>query len=532
MAYKGKVLKLVGAEVDKHLSQDMLLLDNDIFQVQQLKALTISSSSKLLPSSFPPVWLSLASCLEELDLSSCSLVECPIGIFQCTGLRSLSLRENKLTLVPSNISSLTLLISLNLEGNLLTDLPCSLKMCAKLSTLQCARNCFTQIPVVVSRLSSLRDAVFAYNRIQEIDSELCLEGEGINRLFLLDVSHNLLTFIPNEMAEGKFKTLRLNGNPFEDKQLKKLTDTEGGASVKAILTKARGGKSKRANKEEIRHDETLMKNANETKKQQQEEKLSLNRLSEFVSLLPISTSVLVQADDNVASLRPFVVCVIVRSIRLPSFKFVLDLQNKLHRELGGTRAVAAIGVHDLSKLGSGALTYEALDSSACRLQPLRQDVELSAVEIVQNFLSNPLYASYAAMLCESDAKTVLPKVCCLKDSKGQVLSLPPLINGAPTAISPDTTDLFVEVSSASSLSACKNMMGAFLGRLASHLQSENVIKTMVIEPVQVKTSSPLPNTSVGSKKKDVPKLTRSFVVTTFPNNIEDYDSIQEAADES
>lgn len=150
------------------------------------------------------------------------------------------------------------------------------------------------------------------------------------------------------------------------------------------------------------------------------------------------------------------------------------------------------------------------------------------VEIVEGFRSDPLYSSFAAMLCSSEG-TVVPKVCVLRDSTKQVLSLPPLINGAATAITPNTTDIFVEISSASSLGACKQMMGLFLGRLAAHLQGENVIKTMIVEPVAVKTMVVAP---ASSRRKGAPKPTTSWQTTIFPSCMEDYDCIQEAADDS
>lgn len=515
MANKPKANKYVGAEVEKILSASGQL-DPDIFEKQPLRLLQISSP-KIQVSCFPLSWPSLVASLEELDLSGCALTTCPTGIFTCTQLRALILRDNSLTSLPDVIGQLNLLISLSVDGNKLSDLPQGLVGCTKLATMHCARNEFVQFPAVLAGLPSLRELGISHNRIEEVNPDLC---PGLNKLFVLDMSSNQVTFLPSEMADAKFKTLRIAGNPFEDKQLKKLADGDG--PVKSILTKARGGKSKRVNKDEIRVEEAATKSATESKQQAREEKLSLSRLGEFVTLLPPSSSVTVQGDEVVAQLRPFLTCVIVRRIRFPNLKFVLDLQNKLHKEVGGTRAVAAIGVHDLARMAPGPLSYDGLDSAACRLRPLRQDKELSAVEVVEAFRGDPLYAAFAAMLCRPDG-AVAGQVCVLRDSSGQVLSLPPLINGAATAISADTTDIFVEVSSTSSLEACKRMAGLFLGRLAAHLQAEQVLKTMTVEPVCVRTAGVSPARRKGAAKA-------AWQVCVFPSCMDDYDCIQEAAD--
>ncbi|CAI8007642.1 Phenylalanine--tRNA ligase beta subunit, partial [Geodia barretti] len=74
-----------------------------------------------------------------------------------------------------------------------------------------------------------------------------------------------------------------------------------------------------------------------------------------------------------AQVRPFVVAAILRNIAFTqaSYNSFIDLQDKLHQNIGRKRSLVAIGTHDLDTL-KGPFTYEALPPEQIKFVPLNQ----------------------------------------------------------------------------------------------------------------------------------------------------------------
>ncbi len=73
-------------------------------------------------------------------------------------------------------------------------------------------------------------------------------------------------------------------------------------------------------------------------------------------------TITVKADT--AAIRPFVVGAVLRGVKFTpeSIKSFMDLQDKLHQNIGRRRTLCAIGTHDLDTL-KPPFTYEALPKS-------------------------------------------------------------------------------------------------------------------------------------------------------------------------
>ncbi|CAG9465528.1 unnamed protein product [Pedinophyceae sp. YPF-701] len=143
---------------------------------------------------------------------------------------------------------------------------------------------------------------------------------------------------------------------------------------------------------------------------------------------------------EVAMVRPFVVCAVLRGVKFDKVRYnsFIDLQDKLHQNLCRQRSLVAIGTHDLDKV-RGPFTYEALPPEQIRFTPLKQEREFGARELLAHYEEHDQkLRKYVPIIKDS---LVYPVIL---DADRTVLSLPPIINGARSAISLDTTNVFVE----------------------------------------------------------------------------------------
>jgi len=146
-------------------------------------------------------------------------------------------------------------------------------------------------------------------------------------------------------------------------------------------------------------------------------------------------------EPELASIRPIILGAVVRGLEMQDdedmdafIKQLMDHQEKLHFALGRGRRRASIGVHDLSTLHP-PFTVKAVERSHA-FTPLAMDASMTIEEILT---VHPKGLDYAHLLEGMD------RVPIIEDSKGAVLSFPPIINGAQTTVQSSTRDLFIDV---------------------------------------------------------------------------------------
>lgn len=153
------------------------------------------------------------------------------------------------------------------------------------------------------------------------------------------------------------------------------------------------------------------------------------------------SGIAVTVDSEIRKIRPIILGAVVRGLvmaddhEMDSFiKQLMEHQEKLHFALGRGRRRASIGVHDLSTLHP-PFKVRAVDRNH-KFTPLAMDEEISIEEILSN---HPKGVEFAHLL------QGMEKVPVIEDSKGAVLSFPPIINGNHTTVQPKTRDLFIDV---------------------------------------------------------------------------------------
>ena len=159
---------------------------------------------------------------------------------------------------------------------------------------------------------------------------------------------------------------------------------------------------------------------------------------------------------EVLNVRPHVLGGIVRGIKLDdtSIRCLMELQEKLHVTLGRKRSKVSIGIHDLGKLVA-PFNYTTCSPHEPAFVPLQKDYEMTPEEILKE---HPKGIEYAHLLEDFNEYPLIT------DSKGEVASLPPIINGALTTITEETTDVLIDVTGLdlNAVEACLNIVAAAL----------------------------------------------------------------------
>ena len=147
-------------------------------------------------------------------------------------------------------------------------------------------------------------------------------------------------------------------------------------------------------------------------------------------------SVVLQVDESVKAVRPFIGCAVVRGLSFTSeaIESLMGLQEDLHWGLGRNRRKVAIGVHDISRV-TPPFRYFGEDPER-KFVPLDFSEEMSMRDILEK---HPKGRGYGHILKGCDRFPLIV------DAKDQVLSFPPIINGELTSVTEETEDLFIDV---------------------------------------------------------------------------------------
>ncbi|GJU10595.1 phenylalanine--tRNA ligase beta subunit, cytoplasmic [Tanacetum coccineum] len=175
-----------------------------------------------------------------------------------------------------------------------------------------------------------------------------------------------------------------------------------------------------------------------------------------------------------SAIRPFVVCAVLRGITFDEARYnsFIDLQDKLHQNICRRRTLVAIGTHDLDKI-EGPFTYEALPPKDIEFVPLKQVETFKADKLMEFYKSDMKLKKYLHIIEKSPVYPVI------YDRNRTVLSLPPIINGAHSAISLKTKNVFIECT-ATDLTKAKIVLNTMVTMFSVYCE-----RKFEVEPVEV-----------------------------------------------
>jgi phenylalanyl-tRNA synthetase beta chain len=150
-----------------------------------------------------------------------------------------------------------------------------------------------------------------------------------------------------------------------------------------------------------------------------------------------NSGITVQVDPSTKAVRPYVVGGVVEGVKLTdaSISQLMQIQDKLHETLGRNRRKVAIGIHDLAKVRP-PFRYTTVLPEGIKFTPLDMDKELTPAQILKE---HPKGVQYGHLLQN------FPRYPLIIDSKDEVLSMPPIINGELTRVTEKTERLFIDV---------------------------------------------------------------------------------------
>jgi phenylalanyl-tRNA synthetase beta chain len=165
------------------------------------------------------------------------------------------------------------------------------------------------------------------------------------------------------------------------------------------------------------------------------------------------SDMMVAVDPSVTkpeSYRPFIDCAVMTlpAVDEASLIAIMKLQENLHWGVGRDRKLASIGVYDLATI-TGPITYRTIDPDKEPFVPLGMPgKKMSGRQILE---SHPKGMAYADLLANHKRYPVLI------DAKGQMLSMPPIINSDETKLKKGTTRVFIDVTGISQAAVTKSL---------------------------------------------------------------------------
>jgi len=142
------------------------------------------------------------------------------------------------------------------------------------------------------------------------------------------------------------------------------------------------------------------------------------------------------ADETVEGIRPYIAGFVVRGLKLDdeTIRQIISMQEDLHDGIGRRRKKLAIGLHDAKPITS-PIRYTTVDQNFSFV-PLNETREMAIKEILEELPTGQKYGGIVAPY---------GKFPILMDSKGVVLSLPPIINGNVTRVTENTKDILIDL---------------------------------------------------------------------------------------
>ncbi|CAO1615438.1 unnamed protein product [Parajaminaea phylloscopi] len=183
----------------------------------------------------------------------------------------------------------------------------------------------------------------------------------------------------------------------------------------------------------------------------------------------------IHVDDKVASIRPVILGAILRNVTFTpeNYASFIDLQDKLHQNLGRRRTLVSMGTHDLDTIEAPFL-YEGLAPKDVKFAPLNRPGQVMDGPTLMTTLDADRHLSrYLPIIRDSP---VYPVVL---DKNRTVCSLPPVINSEHSKITLNTKNVFIDMTGTDE-TRCIHALAELVGMISQYCGEQ-----YTVEPVKV-----------------------------------------------
>lgn len=199
-------------------------------------------------------------------------------------------------------------------------------------------------------------------------------------------------------------------------------------------------------------------------------------LGEPLGIYAKDSSVHIKVDGKaVGPVRPYIVSAIVRDVKFTqtSFNSFIDYQDKLHHNLCRKRTLVAIGTHDLDNIDTSSITYSAQPPEDIVFTALSQSEAMDGRSLFQVLEKDRQLSSYLHIIQNEPMWPVI------RDGRGEVLSLPPIINSEYSKVSLQTTNVFIECTATDLGKACATL-NSVINSIRMHTRRKNQVETVSV----------------------------------------------------
>lgn len=156
----------------------------------------------------------------------------------------------------------------------------------------------------------------------------------------------------------------------------------------------------------------------------------------WIAREPVYNEIFFEVTDSVLKKRPFALSFVAKGKRIGNMlDHLIEYQERLHSTIGKDRKKVSIGIHDLTNI-SPPFVFDALKASETRFTTYDGLVAGSAQEILS---SHPKGIEFSPLIPDTSTVPII------SDKDGEVLSMPPIINGIKSKITENTSNFFVDI---------------------------------------------------------------------------------------
>uniref|UniRef100_A0A8C9GQZ4 Phenylalanine--tRNA ligase beta subunit n=1 Tax=Piliocolobus tephrosceles TaxID=591936 RepID=A0A8C9GQZ4_9PRIM len=147
----------------------------------------------------------------------------------------------------------------------------------------------------------------------------------------------------------------------------------------------------------------------------------------------------IKVNDSYGDNRCYVVSCVLKNININEMVYnnIIELQEKLHHNIGKKRVLLAIGIHDYDKIHF-PLEYKFMEKNKINFRPLNESVNVSGDDFLDFYKNNMHLKPYLHIIKDCNRYSVIV------DAKNNILSLPPIINCDNTKLTLDTKNILIE----------------------------------------------------------------------------------------